>query len=36
MSKAGLNNRIDQSLKDSKEGNLTEIDDLKAEIEKWS
>lgn len=31
-----LNNRIDQSLDDSKNDNVTEIDDLIEEIEKWN
>jgi hypothetical protein len=30
-----LNVRIEKSLKDSKKGNLTEINDLLEEIEKW-
>ncbi len=36
MSKKELNKRIDKSMKDSKEGKLTEVNDLMAEIEKWS
>jgi len=36
MSKKEFHSRIDQSMKDSKEGKLTEADDLLAEIEKWS
>ena len=35
MSKLDLNTRIDRSLKDSKEGKLTELDALKSEIKKW-
>ena len=31
-----FNKRIDKSMKDSKEGKLTEVNDLMAEIEKWS
>jgi hypothetical protein len=31
-----FNKRIDSSMKDSKKGNLTETNDLMAEIEKWS
>lgn len=31
-----LYNRIDQSLDDSKKDNVTEIDDLIEEIEKWN
>lgn len=31
-----LNNRIDQSLDDSKNDQVTEIDDLIEEIEKWN
>lgn len=31
-----LNNRIDKSLDDSKKDNVTEIDDLIEEIEKWN
>ena len=30
-----FNNRIDQSMLDSKNGNLIDNDDLIAEIEKW-
>lgn len=36
MSKKEFNKRIDKSMKDSKEGKLTEVNDLLAEIEKWS
>lgn len=36
MIKKELNKRIDESMKDSKEGKLTEVNDLGAEIEKWS
>ena len=36
MSKKEFHSRIDQSMEDSKEGKLTEADDLLAEIEKWS
>lgn len=35
MSKQELNNRIDKSMEDSKNGRLTEANDLLAEIEKW-
>ncbi|AVR46008.1 hypothetical protein C7S20_12505 [Christiangramia fulva] len=35
MSKKEFNKRIDKSMKDSKEGKLTEVNDLMAEIEKW-
>lgn len=31
-----LNQRIDQSLDDAKNGKITEINDLISEIEKWS
>jgi len=31
-----LNVRIDKSLKDSKNGRLTEVNDLLTEIDKWS
>ncbi|MCM4161564.1 hypothetical protein FHG64_11655 [Antarcticibacterium flavum] len=31
-----FNNRIDQSMKDSSEGKLTDADDLIADIDKWS
>ncbi|MDT0650854.1 hypothetical protein [Autumnicola edwardsiae] len=31
-----FNKRIDQSMKDSKEGKFTEVHDLLADIEKWS
>lgn len=31
-----FNKRIDQSMKDSKEGKLTEVNDLLADIKKWS
>lgn len=31
-----FNKKIDKSMKDSKEGKLTEVNDLMAEIEKWS
>lgn len=31
-----FNNRIDQSMKDSSEGKLTDADDLIADINKWS
>jgi len=30
-----FNKRIDKSLKDSREGKLTEANDLMSEIEKW-
>ena len=36
MTKKEFNKRIDKSMKDSKEGKLTEANDLMAEIEKWS
>jgi len=36
MTVKDFNRRIDQSMKDSKEGKLTEVDDLIADIEKWS
>lgn len=36
MTTKEFNKRIDKSLKDSKEGKLTEVNDLLAEIEKWS
>lgn len=35
MSLSELNRRIDQSLEDSKNNKLTEVDDLISEIEKW-
>ncbi len=31
-----LNERIDKSMKDSKNGRLTEVDQLLAEIDKWT
>ena len=31
-----FNKRIDKSMQDSKEGKLTEVNDLMADIEKWS
>lgn len=31
-----FNDRIDKSMKDSKNGRLTEVNDLLAEIEKWT
>lgn len=31
-----LNDRIDKSMEDSKNGRLTEVNDLLAEIEKWT
>ncbi|WPR70953.1 hypothetical protein SLW70_13575 [Flavobacterium sp. NG2] len=36
MSVEEFNQRIDKSLEDSKKGNLTEVEDLISEIEKWS
>ena len=36
MSARELNKRIDKSMEDSRNGRLTEADDLLAEIEKWS
>jgi hypothetical protein len=36
MTSSELNDRIDKSLQDSKDGKLTEANDLLAEIEKWS
>ncbi len=36
MSIKEFNKRIDKSMKDSKEGRLTEVNNLTAEIEKWS
>ncbi|KQB44499.1 hypothetical protein RCH33_1668 [Flavobacterium daejeonense] len=36
MSIENLNQRIDQSLDDAKNGKITEINDLISEIEKWS
>lgn len=36
MSVRELNRRIDKSMEDSKNGRLTEANDLLAEIEKWS
>lgn len=36
ISKKEFNNRIDKSMKDSKERKLTEVNDLMADIEKWS
>ena len=36
MSVEQFNKRIDKSMQDSKEGKLTEINDLMADIEKWS
>ncbi|GGE45420.1 hypothetical protein GCM10010832_26660 [Psychroflexus planctonicus] len=36
MTSVELNARIDKSLKDSKNGKLTEVNDLLAEIEKWN
>jgi hypothetical protein len=36
MSVQELNRRIDKSMEDSKNGRLTEANDLLAEIEKWS
>lgn len=36
MSLKELNQRIDKSLEDSKNGRLTDADDLLAEIEEWS
>ncbi len=36
MSVQELNRRIDKSMEDSKNGRLTEADDLLEEIEKWS
>lgn len=36
MSVRELNKRIDKSMEDSKNGKLTEANDLLAEIEKWS
>ncbi|MCX2679848.1 hypothetical protein OOZ15_07865 [Galbibacter sp. EGI 63066] len=35
MSAEKLNKRIDKSIEDSKNGRLTEVNDLIAEIEKW-
>lgn len=31
-----FNDRIDKSMEDSKNGKLTEVNDLLAEIEKWT
>lgn len=36
MSISEFNARIDQSMNDSREGKLTEVSQLKAEIEVWS
>ncbi len=36
MSITEFNKRIDKSMKDSIEGKLTEVNDLMADIEKWS
>mgnify|MGYP000096472860 CR=1 FL=1 len=36
MTSVELNARIDKSLQDSKNGKLTEANDLLAEIEKWN
>ena len=36
MSAEKLNKRIDKSMEDSKNDRLTEVNDLIAEIEKWS
>lgn len=36
MSKKELNNRIDQSMKDSKEGRVIDQEDLIVEVEKWN
>jgi len=36
MTSVKLNTRIDKSLQDSKNGKLTEANDLLAEIDKWS
>ena len=36
MSVAELNRRIDKSMEDSKNGRLTEANDLLAEIDEWS
>ena len=36
MSVEQFNKRIDKSMQDSKEGKLTEVNDLMADIEKWS
>lgn len=36
MSIDELNRRIDKSLEDSKNGNLTQLNDLISEIEEWS
>jgi len=36
MSVEEFNKRIDKSMQDSKEGKLTEVNDLMADIEKWS
>ena len=36
MSVEQFNKRIDKSMQDSKEGKLTEANDLMADIEKWS
>ncbi|NCT08829.1 MAG: hypothetical protein GW772_01935 [Flavobacteriia bacterium] len=36
ITSAELNARIDKSLQDSKDGKLTEVNDLLAEIEKWN
>ncbi len=36
MTEKKLNKRIDESMKDSKEGRLTESNNLMDEIEKWS
>jgi len=36
MSARELNKRIDKSMEDSRNGRLTEVNDLLAEIEKWS
>ncbi|WP_026715172.1 hypothetical protein [Flavobacterium daejeonense] len=36
MSIKNLNQRIDQSLDDAKNGKITDVNDLISEIEKWS
>lgn len=36
MSMEKLNQRIDQSLHDAKNGKITEVNDLISEMEKWS
>jgi len=36
MSVEQFNKRIDKSMQDSNEGELTEVNDLMADIEKWS